>query len=274
MGDRKIPNPVIAAVADVLGSYYYSHTGLNILFADAGALGEAPPGSCVRKCDKWLRLCNDDPNIGAFQVLGRVLENFMEVQRETWSSMPSEEHPDRQRVRDVLARYGLSYQSGGIILGAGSSPASKSLQQLLRAKDLSAVDQEFKRALSHVESDPPASVTAASSLLESLFKVYIEDNALQLPSKQVIGELFKVVRSHLRIDPSHVVDDDLKRILSGLISVADGIGSLRSHAGSAHGQGRKGYKLEARHARLAINSAHSVAVFVIETWARRAQNAG
>jgi hypothetical protein len=51
--------------------------------------------------------------------------------------------------------------------------------------------------------------------------------------------------------------------------VVDGIGALRTHASSAHSEGRKGYKLEARHARLAVNAAHSVATFVLETWDKR-----
>jgi hypothetical protein len=133
-------------------------------------------------------------------------------------------------VREILSKYGLSYQTGGLILGAGYSPASKSLQDLLRAKDLPGVEREFQRALAVVESDPPAGVTAACSVLEALFEAYLEDNGLPSPAKQTIGDLFKAVRAHLRIDPSHVAEEDLKRILSGLISVVDGIGCLRTRS--------------------------------------------
>ena len=55
-------------------------------------------------------------------------------------------------------------------------------------------------------------------------------------------------------------------MLSGILSVVDGIGALRTHASSAHGEGRKLYKLKPRHARLAIHSAHTLALFVLETW--------
>lgn len=71
---------------------------------------------------------------------------------------------------------------------AGSSPASRSLQELLRSKDLPGVQREFQRALATVETDPPAGVTAACSLLEALFKVYIEDERQELPAKQSIGD--------------------------------------------------------------------------------------
>jgi hypothetical protein len=66
-----------------------------------------------------------------------------------------------------------------------------------------------------------------------------------------------------------IEDQDLQRIISGLFSVVDGIGALRTHAGSAHSEGRKGYKLEPRHARLAVNAAHTVGTFIMETWDKR-----
>ena len=276
MGDRYIPNPVIAVVAYVLGNHYYSHTRLNTLFAEAGAPGEPPLGNCIQKCDQWLKICNADPTVDAYGVLGRVLENFMELDRtpSPWDQSPPAEDRGKKRVRDILARYGLSYTVGGVILGPGSSPASKSLQEVLRAKDLPGVEKEFQRALATVESDPPAGVTAACSLLEALFKVYIEDESLTPPSKQTIGDLYKAIRDHLRLDPAHVAEQDLKRILSGLISMVEGIGALRTHTGSAHGHGRQGFQLEPRHARLAINGAHTLALFILETWARREETNG
>jgi Abortive infection C-terminus len=248
MSERKIPNPVIAVVADVLGSLYYSHTRLNTLFSEAGAPDDPPEGNCINKCDRWLKRCNEDPTVDALVVLGRVLENFMELRQAPapWDEAPQKEHPGQRRICEILSRYGFSYQTGGMIFGSGTGPATKSLNDLLRAKDLPGVEKEFQRALSSVESDPPAGVTAACSLLESLFKVYLEDNGLPFPGKQTISDLFKAVRAHLGIDPSHVAEEDLRRILSGLISIADGIGSLRTHAGSAHGHGRKSYCLEPR----------------------------
>jgi hypothetical protein len=79
------------------------------------------------------------------------------------------------------------------------------------------------------------------------------------------------VRKRLRFDPSLIEEQDLQKILSGLISVVDGIGSLRTHASSAHGSGRRSYKLEPRHARLAIHAAHTIALFILESWKKNAK---
>jgi hypothetical protein len=48
--------------------------------------------------------------------------------------------------------------------------------------------------------------------------------------------------------------------------VVAGIGAYRTHADSAHAQGRKIYRLQSSHARLANHSAHTNAVLILETW--------
>jgi len=50
-----------------------------------------------------------------------------------------------------------------------------------------------------------------------------------------------------------------------LLAIVEGIDALRTHASSAHVAGKIAYKLEARHARLAIHAAHTVVLFSLET---------
>jgi len=90
-----------------------------------------------------------------------------------------------------------------------------------------------------------------------------------MPSKQDLQPVWSVVRKDLGFDPSRIEDRDLQEVLSGIIAVVNGIGALRTHASSAHGAGKKTYKLAPRHARLAIHSAHTVALFVIESWDKK-----
>lgn len=260
----KIQNPVIAVVGEVLGLHYYNHSRLNTLFTEHGAPGDPPPGNCVQKCQDWLKRCNDVPNIDAFAVLGGVLENFMEVDTED-----EEWHKGRGRVQRILAQYGLSYRAGGMILGASVGTPSQTLEDILRKRDFAAVEKEFKRALESVESDPPAAVTAACAIIEALCKVYIQEENLEMPSKQTIKPLWAVVQKHLGLDPGSVVDQDLQRVLGGLSSIVDGVGGFRTHAGSAHGHSPTAYPVEGRHARLTIHAAHTVVTFVLESWEKK-----
>jgi hypothetical protein len=270
MAPSRIPNPVAVVVGQVLGAHYYNHRRLNNLFVEKGAPGERPEGNCEDKCIEWLKRASTDESVDAFSVLGGVLEEFMEVDRPPIGTSEKALEQSRQRVRDALAKFGLSYHTGGRIIGANAGAPTRSLESILRARDLTALETEFDRALGTIELDPAAAVTAACATIESLCRVYIEDEGLAMPSDQSIKPLWRVVQAGLGLDPSQIADDDLKRILSGLTSIVDGLGAFRTHVGSAHGRGRTAYRPSPRHARLAVHSAHTLAVFVVETWDARA----
>jgi phosphoribosyl-ATP pyrophosphohydrolase len=266
---KPLPVPVCSIVGDVLGTYHYSHRTLDRLFYEAGATGDVPFGSCVVKSQSWLKRLHEEVSDPA-GVLGKVLEEFMEVDE---AARSEDQEAGRKRIRVVLGRHSLAYHSGGIILGASAALPTKSLTKSLKDRDLGEVDKEFERSLAHVESDPPAAIAAACSILESLFKVYIEDNNLEMPADQSLKPLWKIVSKNLGFDPSAVEDEDIRKIFSGLNSVVDGIGSLRTHRSTAHGQGRRPYRIQARHARLAIHASHTLVGFVLETWDERKRRA-
>lgn len=143
---------------------------------------------------------------------------------------------------------------------------SRSLEKLIKDKDVQSIEAEFDRALKNIDAEPREAVSASCNILESIFKVYILDEKLPLPKKQDIQSIWKIVRDDLGFETSRVEDDDLKKIISGLLSIVGGIGAFRTHASSAHGQGRNPYRIKPRHARLAVHSAHTLSMFVLESW--------
>jgi hypothetical protein len=273
MTHRPIPPAVIIVVGDALGAYYYSHKRLERLFATAGAPGEPPPGNCVYKCQEWLRRASEDPAVDTDRLLGRLLTEFFEEPTREWESDPESKRKQREAVRQVLRDNGLSYQNGQVFGGAVGAPA-KTLDALLRARDTPAIEQEFHRAVESADKDPGAAVTAACAVVEAFCKVYLHDEGKPLPTKQDVQHLWQAVRDELGLDPKRIEEADLKSILVGLGAVVSGLGAFRTHAGSAHGRGRNIYRPEPRHARLAVHAAHSLVVFLLETWdARRAKAA-
>lgn len=264
----RIPNPVASTIGSVIGSYYYRHKVIEDLFDRAGAPGEPPEGNCVDKSTAWLKRCSSDLSVDALAILGRVLEEFMEVDHLLSFSSHDQLNHERARVREVLNRYGMRYEMGGriIVVVPKSGLPATSIETMLRNREFASLDHEFQRGLASLDSDPEAALTSACALVESLLRVYIEEEGLDLPKEQSLKPLWKIVSAHLGFDPSQLVDDDLKRILTGLFSIMDGLGALRTHAGSAHGRGQYRYNVKARHARLALNTAHTLTVFVLEVW--------
>lgn len=263
---QEIPAAVLALTAE-LSSERETHATLDSLFTYAGAPGDPPEGSKHAKALAWLRRANKDAQ-DPLRVLGRILEGYMDEVLDPESRWDKERIEKRQKIVKALAEAELQYIKGGKVTGAMGTP-TRTLSEFIRERDLDSIDQEFQRAVQNSTSSPREAVSAASNILESVCKVIIADENLPSPAKQDLQSLWGVVRKHLGMDPSKVEDQDLQQILSGLISVAHGIGALRTHASSAHGAGKASYKLEPRHAHLAIHSAHTLCLFVLESWHKR-----
>jgi len=264
---KQIPGPLLSVVSEVVADRE-THATLDSLFIHAEASGEPPTGSKPAKALAWLRATNKDESVDPLAVVGRIIENYMEAELDPDNQFHVQPLKDRTRISNALAHARLQYVSGGKIVGSLGAP-SRALEDFIKDRDIVSIESEFNRALSNVDTSPREAVSAASNILESVCKIYIEEEKLDLPAKQDLKSVWLVVRKNLGLDPSVVEDQDLQKILTGLISIVDGIGSLRTHASSAHGAGKVRYRLEPRHSRLAIHGAHTVALFILESWAKK-----
>lgn len=262
-----IPAPVISVISRILPDRY-SAEGLNNLFDDAGAPGEIPEGSKAVRAETWLRRANKDESVDSLKVLGKVIETLMEGL--SLAQFVERDADHRAQIEQILGKCKLSYLSGGRVVGQLGVP-SRNLEALIKGRYISSIDLEFERAMDSIETAPREAISAASNILESVCKIYIEEHELDMPAKQDLQSVWNVVRKCLGIDPSIVVDQDLRKILTGLFSIVDGIGSLRTHASSAHGSGSKSYKIEPRHARLSVHASHTVAIYILEAWKKNTQ---
>lgn len=263
MADQ-LPYPIIGVVARIL-SAAYTRSNMVGLFYEAGAIGEDPAaGNKLDTAVAWIKAtATTHPEPLVF--LGRLLRDFMD-------GTVLFDDEARQRGRDdinaKLAEAGYRYYNGSIV-SVLTGPTTATLQELLRRHRFPAVLEEFDRATANVETEPREAASAAANILEAICKEYmVQHPHLTMPAKQDLRSVFGVVREDLGFDPSALEDDDLKRVLGGLLSVVDGISALRTHASSAHAQGtsQRYYRLEPRHARAAIGAAHTLVAFIMETW--------
>ena len=255
---------VCSAVGRNIGEAYYHHATLDSLFHEAGAPGDPPEGSCVVKCSSWLKRCSDDPKTDALRVLGDILAGFMDA----WPKYRDETYEKRKsEIEGALAKYGLRYHRGRV-MGGASSPAAKDLSSIIRSRDIPSLGIEIDRAVASIESDPAAAITAACAIFEAFCNIYIEDEGIEPPTKIGVQSLWKAIRGNIGVSPTPDMDKKLKQILSGLTSILDGVSSLRNSESSAHGRGRV-YRVEPRHARLAVNASHALVLFLMEVWEHR-----
>jgi len=140
--------------------------------------------------------------------------------------------------------------------------------------DFDTVQIEIARALPSLSADPEDAVTAACSLIEAVCRSILIELGLPLPPKRDIDGLLKAVQEPLGLSPGRTdlpaeIEQDVRQVLGGLTSVTKGIRALRTHGGDAHGREKGFRRIDPRIARLALNSASSIALFLIETWESR-----
>ena len=240
-----------------------THASLQSLFKRSVPFDLEPStGSKLDICHDYLRQIINHNEIDILVVLSKLIARYIENMDE--ENVLIEE--SKQKLLTAIKKSNLSLDNNGFLLNSDTKQlSSKELLKSIKDLDAQSIDEEFDRALKNVKKNPREAVSAASNILESIFKVYIEDKTLEMPKNKDIMSLWAKVKVDLNFDPKKLEDDDLKKIISGLISIVDGIGSLRTHASSAHGQGKTIYKLESRHSKLAVLASHTLATFIIES---------
>lgn len=157
---------------------------------------------------------------------------------------------------------------------AETGPAPVELSAMAAGIDFDTAGRDLDRALRAASTDPEIAVTAACAVVESVCRSILVELKIAFPAKQDISSLYKAIREPLGLDPTKEglapeIVNDVRAVLSGLVTSIQGIGSLRTHAGGAHGKERGFRRIDPRIAKLAIHSASAIALFIIETWQLR-----
>lgn len=125
MSDIRIP---MAACVEVTSLYSGSHAKLEAIFEYAGVPGPPPNMPHDTKWKYWLRAAGDNPAVDSLAVLGRLLEEFMDVEPfddpreyDNWTTR-------RAHVVQVLEENGFRYFRGGRVLPSNEVPLPTRLE--------------------------------------------------------------------------------------------------------------------------------------------------
>ena len=137
------------------------------------------------------------------------------------------------------------------------------------------IEEQIQKCREKVEvGDYSGAITNARSLIEAVC-VKIEadldpDNAQGNDGDLV--KLFNRVRKLLNLDPSRQdISDSLKQVLAGLSNIINGLAAMRNKMSDAHGVA---YKPSRHHAKLAVNSAKTLADFLFDTMSYQIEKGG
>lgn len=268
---EKIPAAVISIISEIYQSRY-TRKRLENLFLTASAPEEIPSGNKYDMITDWLRLINQkSPN--PLKVLGILLEDFLErdaIPNSYFDEGYSIEklREEQEKIKGTLLQSGLNYSNdGSISINEGAISIKLSLQERILKQGLSTIEQESKRALNTLSSDPRAAILYAGNMLESSIKAYLDRNNVIYKEKDTLSDVWNKFVEYLGINPKNFDDNGLKQISSGLFQIVHGTMYLRNKKSAAHGKSEVQLQeiyIKPRHARLVVNSAHTLASYIVE----------
>ncbi len=92
---------------------------------------------------------------------------------------------------------------------------------------------------------------------------------MEIPKNPDLPKLIKITCRELELTPSDIPEkakasETIKRLLSNLATITQGVAELRNHYGTGHGKSASSKGLSPRHAKLAVGAASTLAVFLAE----------
>ncbi|HAO77573.1 MAG TPA: hypothetical protein DCQ92_01115, partial [Verrucomicrobia subdivision 3 bacterium] len=143
----------------------------------------------------------------------------------------------------------------------------KAQAKLLDANHLA---EQIWRMEASVETDPPLAIGTAKELIETCCKTILAERGKPISGTPDMPTLTKATMKELKLVPDDVPDsarggDVIKRLLSNLGTIGNGLAELRGLYGTGHGKHGKTSGLSARHAKLAVGAASALATFLFET---------
>ena len=156
------------------------------------------------------------------------------------------------------------YQKCKIIIDRERGHAVK-----IETPSISGVNREYivdisGRALRDVDNgDYDSAVTKARTLLEEVFYYVIEKAGERPVESGEINRLYGQVKQLYNMHQDKDVDKRINGLLSGLEKILSAIADMRNKGSDAHGVGAKRINISDHHARLFVNSAMTMADFIL-----------
>lgn len=151
-----------------------------------------------------------------------------------------------------------------LLLG-DTTPGALAASERLADLDWDHVQRAWSNALAKVLNDPEGAITATRTLLEGICKHILDERGVAYDDGADLNKLYKQTAAAMDLAPDQHGEQVIKQILSGTMSVVNGLAAMRNSLSDAHGRGKKSARPAPRHATLAVNTGFGIAGFLIDT---------
>ena len=176
----------------------------------------------------------------------------------------------RHDLLRLMKRDGYDFDGDTFVpLPSREQPLVETIRSLAASFDLPALRVEIDRLTHAAEDDPSLAVGTAKEMVETICKTILEDREVPYGNED-LPKLVRAVAKELSLLPDSIPDhakgsDIIRRMLSNLNQVSQGIAELRNLYGSGHGRDGRFTGIQPRHAKLAVGAAATLGTFLMET---------
>jgi hypothetical protein len=154
-----------------------------------------------------------------------------------------------------------------LMAGRPSLDPLKEHAKVLNANHLA---EQIRRMEASIDTDPSLAIGTAKELIETYCKTILAERGKPVVGTPDVSTLTKETLKELKLVPEGVSDasrgaDAIKRLLSNLGAIGNGLAELRGLYGTGHGKHASATGLGVRHAKLAVGAAATLAAFLFET---------
>ena len=191
-------------------------------------------------------------------MVGKLILALVEYEATLNLSPGAEAIARAEKCRQVAAR---------LLAGGPSLSPLKEQAKVLNANHLA---EQIRRLEASVESDPSLAIGTAKELIETCCKTILAERGKHVIGTPDVSTLTKETLKELKLVPEGIPEaargaDVIKRLLRNLGTIGNGLAELRGLYGTGHGKHGSSTGLSARHAKLAVGAASTLAVFLFET---------
>lgn len=153
---------------------------------------------------------------------------------------------------------------------AGKTVNLNGLKETAIVFDSKHLTEQIKRMEQSIEEDPSLAIGTAKELIETCCKTILAERGKPISGTPDIPTLTKQALKELKLVPDGIHEsvrgfDIIRRLLQNLGTIGNGLAELRGLYGTGHGQHVETKRLSARHAKLAVGAASTLATFLFDT---------
>ena len=174
----------------------------------------------------------------------------------------------------LMKRDGYDFDGDTFVpLPGREQPLVETIRSLAAAFDLPALRVEIDRLTGAADEDPSLAVGTAKEMVETICKTILQDRGV-VDKGEDLPQLVRNTAKELSLVPESIPEhakgsEIIRRMLSNLNQVSQGIAELRNLYGSGHGRDGRFKGIQPRHAKLAVGAAATLGTFLMETHLER-----